>query len=566
MKINRLFKAIWVLWVGSTQLIQFAYAQHTYIVTGGLSDHILDRLEIKSGSLPNDYFHSTLKSYRRKAIANYVDSFPINTTELSNRDYLNMAYLINDNFEWSAQTSSNAKRAVLKQFYQKKAALFSAHGEDFNLVVNPVLYYQVSTERKYSTGTAMINNRGVEIRGNIGSNIGFYTQVSDEIIRNFSWVEESIVPNGFNMPYVNFYKSNPGNGTYSYFSSNAYITANINKYMDLQFGHTTNFIGDGYRSLILGNTHPEYLNLRLNTRVWRMNYTNIWGEVRSRAFARDNQARHYFATHHLSLNVSKNFNIGLFETIIYNRDSTGVDPRIELNYLNPVVFYKSVENGLNSVDKSVIGLNFKYNFLRQFSLYGQVVLTEFVFNELVSRSGWMHNKYGAQIGLKSIDVAGVKNLDIQTEFNLARPFLYASYNTYQSFSNFNQNLAHPLGANFYEFVGIMRYQTLKRLYLTGKFIFATYGNDTNGSNWGKDPKKDYDTHTSPVYGNFIGQGVATDLITGELIGTYMLRHNLFVEARAGMRKVSSVLSTFNMNISYFTLGIRLNINDRQYDF
>jgi hypothetical protein len=566
MKINRLYKAFWVLWVGSTQLLQYAHAQHTYIRTGGLSEHILDRLEIKSGSLANDYFHSTLKSYRRKAIANYIDSFPINTTELSQRDYENMAYLINDNFEWSAQKSTSARKPFLKHFYQKKAALFSVQGEDFNLVVNPVLYYQVSTEKKYSSGAAMINNRGIEIRGNVGRNIGFYTQVSDEIIRNYSWVEESIVPNGFNMPYVNFYKTNPSNGTYSYFASNAYVTANINPYMDLQFGHTTNFIGDGYRSLILGNNHPEYMNLRLNTRFWRINYTNIWGELRQRAFGRNNQARHYFATHHLSLNVSKNFNIGLFETTIYNRDSTGVDPRIELNYFNPVVFYKSVENGLNSVDKSVIGLNFKYNFLRKFSLYGQLVLTEFVFGELISQSGWVHNKYGAQIGLKSIDVAGVKNLDIQTEFNLARPFLYASYNTYQSFSNFNQNLAHPYGANFYEFVGIVRYQALKKLYLTGKFIFATYGNDTNGSNWGKDPKKDYDTHTSAEYGNFIGQGVATDFMTGELIGTYMLKHNLFLEARAGIRKVSSVLSTFNRDISYFTLGIRLNINDRQYDF
>lgn len=566
MKINRLIKALWVLWVGSTQLLQYAHAQHTYIRTGGLSDHILDRLEIKSGSLANDYFHSTLKSYRRKAIANYIDSFPINTTELSDRDYLNMAYLINDNFEWSSQKSSNSKRAIGKEFYRKKAALFSAQIPDFNLVVNPVLYYQVSSDNGNSSKQALINNRGVEIRGNIGGNIGFYTQVSDEILRPYSWIEPTIFANGYNIPYANFYKTNPNQGTYSYFATNAYITANINKYMDMQFGHTNHFIGDGYRSLILGNMHPEYLNLRLNTRIWRMNYTNIWGELRQRAFQRDMQPRHFFATHHLSLNLGKNFNIGLFETTVYNRDSTGVDSRIELNYLNPVVFYKSIENGMNSVDKSMLGLNFKYNFLRKFSLYGQFILTEFVFNELMARNGWEGNKYGVQLGLKAIDVVGIKNLDLQTEFNLARPFLYASYNTYQTFSNFNQNLAHPYGANFYELIGIVRYQTLKRLYITGKFIFATYGNDTNGSNWGKDPKKDYETNSGGKYGNFIGQGVATDFMTGELIGSYMLRHNLFLEARAGMRKITSVLSTFNMDLSYFTLGIRLNINDRQYDF
>lgn len=542
------------------------HAQHTYIRTGGLSEHILDRLEIKSGSLANDYFHSTLKSYRRKAIANYIDSFPVNTTTLSDRDYANMAYLINDNFEWSKQTGSNSKRPILKQFYQKKAAWYSAQIPDFNLVVNPVLYYQVSSDNGNSSKSALINNRGVEIRGNIGGNIGFYTQVSDEILRPYSWVEPTILENGYNIPYTNFYKTNPNQGTYSYFATNAYITANINKYMDLQFGHTTNFIGDGYRSLILGNNHPEYLNLRLNTRIWRMNYTNIWGEIRQRAFGRANQSRYYFATHHLSLNLSKNFNIGLFETTVYNRDSTGVDPRIELNYLNPVVFYKSIENGMNSVDKSMLGMNFKYNFLKKFSLYGQLILTEFVFNELVSRSGWVHNKYGTQLGLKYIDVAGVKNLDLQGEFNLARPFLYASYNTYQSFSNFNQNLAHPIGANFFEYIGILRYQPINRLYITGKLILAQYGNDTNGSNWGKDIKKNYDTHSSELYNNFIGQGVATNLLTGELIGSYMVKHNLFLDLRAGFRKITSVLAVYEMNTLYFTLGIRLNINDRQYDF
>ncbi len=547
-----------------------ANAQHTYVRTGGLTDHLLDRFEIKSGAIANDYFHTTLKSYRRKAVANYIDSFPVNQIGLSQQDYSNLAYLINDNFEWSNQSSSTSKRNFLNRFYTKKAALFSVQIPDFNLVVNPVFYYQTSNEKNPVGKPAMLNNRGIEIRGNVGKNIGFYTQVSEELVRNYSWVDKAIVFPDFTIPYVNFFKTSPTTQQYDYYISNAYISANLNPYMDLQFGHTTNFIGDGYRSMVLGNNHPEYLNLRLNTRIWKLNYTNLWGELRARApysaSGRAQQPRHYMATHILSLNLGKNFNLGLFETTLFNRDTTGVNPRFEANYLNPVIFYKSVENGLNSVDKSIIGITFKYNFLKAYSFYGQVVLTEFVFKELVARNGWMHNKFGGQVGFKLIDAVGVNNLDLQAEFNYARPFLYASYNTFQSLSNFNQNLAHPLGANFYEYIGIVRYQPLNKLYITGKLIFATYGNDSNGSNWGKDPKKSYETHTSEEYNNFIGQGVATNLLTGELIGAYMLKHNLFLEARAGLRKITSVLAINEMNSFYFTIGIRLNINDRQYDF
>ncbi len=570
MKIRILPKAILLLLFISSLQVNTSFSQHTYTRPGGLTDHLLDRFEIKSGALANDYFHTTLKSYRRKAIANFVDSFPVNAVSLSTQDYANLAYLINDNFEWSKQESSSSKRSILNTFYKKKAAMHSVQIPDFNLVVNPVLLVQQSTESNSGNQLAMINNRGVEIRGNIGKNIGFYTQVSDEVIKNYSWVEKSIQYPEFTIPYVNFYKSNSTNQSYNYFLSNAYVSASINPYMDLQFGHTTNFIGDGYRSMILGNNHPEYLNLRLNTRIWRLNYTNIWGELRARApltsIGRGVQPRHYFATHHLSLNLGKNFNIGLFETILFNRDSGYVNTGIDPNYLNPVIFYKSVENGLNSVDKSIIGINFKYNFLKHFSFYGQFILTELVLKELLARNGWMHNKFGGQMGLKIIDVAGIKNLDLQGEFNYARPFLYASYNTYQSLSNFGQNLAHPYGANFYEYIGIVRYQPVNKLYITGRLIFATYGNDSNGSNWGKDPKKNYDLHTSEEYNNFIGQGVATNFLTGELIGSYMLKHNLFIDMRFGLRKINSTLAIYEMNSLYFTFGIRLNINDRQYDF
>lgn len=555
------FIMLLVLFYLSSFLVQ---AQHNYIPTGGLTQHILDRLEIKSGELANDYFHSTTKSYRRKAIANYIDSFPVNAIALSGQDYFNMGFLITDNFEWSNSEQSKSKKAFLKNLYTRKAALYSVQIKDFNLVVNPVLNYQMSTN-KWNGNNALLNNRGIEIRGNVGNNIGFYTQVSDEILNPNSWVGEYYTSDGTLM-YTNFAKSKNGK-TFNYFLSNAYVTGSLNKYMDLQFGHTKNFIGDGFRTFIMGDMHPEYLSLRLNTRIWRMNYTNIWTELRDNAppGGYSIQPRHYMATHHLGLNLGKNFNIGLFETILFRRDSGYVNTGFDPNYLNPIVFYKSIENGLNSTDKAIIGVNYKYNFLKHFSLYGQFVISEFVLKELLARNGWWGNKYAIQTGIKYIDVARVKNLDLQGEFNYARPYNYTSFNPTQSFNNFGQFMAHPLGSNFYEMVGIVRYQPINRLNLSAKIIYALYGNDTNNSNWGKDIRLGYNSRPND-YGNFVGQGVETKLLMGDIMASYMPKHNLFIDLKFGFRRTLSALTQFESKTSYISLGIRLNINTRSYDF
>lgn len=497
------------------------------------------------------------------AIANYADSFPVDKISLSDRDYFNLNYLISDNFEWSTNAGSLNRNYFPLPVFRRKAAFYSATEKDFNLVVNPVLNYQMSTE-KFNGRNVLLNNRGIEIRGNVGKNIGFYTQVSDEIFQPYSWVAQQYAQDNTLM-YANFVKSYPG--YLNYFLSSAYVTASLNRYMDLQFGHTRNFIGDGYRTFILGDNQPEYLNMRLNTRIWKLNYTNIWAELRDRMpGAYTIQNRHYMATHHLGLNLGKNFNLGMFETILFQRDSgytnTGFDP----NYLNPVIFYKSVENGLNSTDKAILGINWKYNFLKHFSHYGQGVISEFVMKEMLAGKGWWGNKYAWQLGLKYINVAGVRNLDLQIEYNYARPFMYTSYSARQTLSNFGQPLAHPLGANFKEMLAVVRYQPAKRWFITAKVIMATYGNDTNGSNVGKDIRMSYNTNTAGTYGNFVGQGALTRLTMADLLVSFMPSHNFFIDLKLGMRLTESDYKQFETNASYGTVGVRWNLPYRNYDF
>jgi hypothetical protein len=341
--------------------------------------------------------------------------------------------------------------------------------------------------------------------------------------------------------------------------------------MDLQFGHTRNFIGDGYRSFILGDNQPEYLNLKLSTRFWKLNYTNIWAELRDYPYfstyvgGRISQPKHYMAAHHLSINLSKNFNLGIFETIVFQRDSGHASSGFEMNYLNPIIFYKSIENGLNSVDKAIIGFNAKWNIKKKVSLYSQFVISELVLNDLLANNGALTNKFAIQTGFKYIDAFGLNNLDIQGELNVSRPYMYTSYLSRNSYSNFRQSMGHTLGGNFKELVGIMRYQPTNRISIFAKLIVYSQGLDTNGSNWGSNVRKSYMDNTS-VLGNKIGQGVKVNTYLAEFITTWMPKHNLFFDARYTYRKASSAVEWFNQNTNFFTFAIRYQFGLRNYDF
>ncbi len=135
-----------------------------------------------------------------------------------------------------------------------------------------------------------------------------------------------------------------------------------------------------------------------------------------------NNGRKFSAFHHLSMNVRKNLTIGLFENIIFDRSDSTENNRYEVSYLNPLIFYRAVEHGLNSRDNASLGVDIKWNFLYHFSFYGQYLLDELVTSQLFGRTESWVNKWAYQAGIKYIDVANVKNLDLQLEVNHVRPY------------------------------------------------------------------------------------------------------------------------------------------------
>ena len=110
------------------------------------------------------------------------------------------------------------------------------------------------------------------------------------------------------------------------------------------------------------------------------------------------------------------------------------------------------------------------------------MLDEFRLKPLLAGKGDWTNKFALQVGAKYIDAFTVPNLDLQTEFNLARPYTYSHEASptvtsgQTNYAHYSQPLAHPLGGNFMEGLGIVRYQR-KRLSANGIFGVMMYGTD-----------------------------------------------------------------------------------------
>ncbi|MBL7865452.1 MAG: hypothetical protein JNK10_11275 [Cyclobacteriaceae bacterium] len=533
--------------------------------------HWIDRYEVKSGAIVPELF-TTVKPYKRSAIIAMVDSLQSRYKVFqSAADQFNLTYLHNDSWEWSRAESSNSAKPFLKALYRKKSDFYMVDEEDIDLHINPVLYLGAGKDSRLGE-TVFTNARGFEIRGMIDKKIGFYTFLTENQARLPLYATEYSSLYGYNIvPHTGFYKTFKGTGV-DYFEARGYIDFNISKHIWMQFGHDRTFIGTGYRSLIYSDFAPPSQFLRANVKIWKLNYLFQLSRMTANNTG-TNVSRYpdkYMAFHHLSVNIGKKLNLGLFESVMFSPQDSINGGVFELSYLNPVIFYRAIEQQNGSADNVILGLDWKWLITKGISFYGQFVLDEFVLSNITSSNGWWGNKYALQGGIKYIDVAGIQNLDLQLEGNVVRPFTFSHENLFTNYAHFLQPIGHPMGANFYEIAGIARYQPMPRLSLTLKSSYLRTGRDnvkgtTPDVDWGGDINKSY-TLREQDYNNKTTQGTDNTIVFADLSASYMLRHNLFLDFRQTFRNSKSADNAFDNRTTLTSVALRWNIAARLYDF
>jgi hypothetical protein len=540
-----------------------AFSQTTYLQQGAKENILLERLEIKSGRDSILNFSKT-RPFSRQQVIQHLAS--IDTSGLSKTDRYNLFTALAGNLEWVNDSANHyrSRKPVLKHFYKTPVNFYEVNEPNFFLAVNPVFQYTVSKESD-NEDHLFLNSRGVSLRGRIANKVGFAAYITDNQERDALYVQQFIAERNA-VPGAGFYKSFKEKGGVDYFDARGYVTFGVGKVIDLAFGYDKHFIGNGYRSLFLSDFSAPSVFFKINTRIWKLNYQNLFMELNSAQRLNGDQLlpKKYAAMHHLDLAVTKWLNIGLFEGVIFGRKD-----HFEFGYLNPVIFYRSIEQQNGSFDNAVAGLDFKANAAKRFQFYGQFLLDEFSLDLVKKGNGWWGNKWALQAGVKYIDVLNIKNLDIQLETNRVRPFTYSHRDSVASYTHYNQPLAHPLGANFQEWIGIIRYQPAPKWMAVAKAIYYNQGRDTMGISFGGNIfLPNIAPYRQKDFGFDVGSGLPTKVALASLLVSYELRPNLFIELNGLFREESITVqnTTYSGGNFVMSAGIRWNMHRREFDF
>jgi hypothetical protein len=260
----------------------------------------------------------------------------------------------------------------------------------------------------------------------------------------------------------------------------------------------------------------------------------------------------------------KKLNISLFESIMWAASDSLYYRGFDFSYLNPVIFYRPVEFNLGSGDNAMIGINARYAPFKWLILYGQFVFDEFKIKEMTSDNGWIGNKYAWQLGAKTFDLFGIENLNLQSEFNLIRPYMYSHYSQVQNYSNAKEPLAHPSGSNIKEAVVIAKYN-YKRLYLNVKYVWSGFGLDSAGINYGKNIFNNY-ADAPNEYGNYTGQGLYTTLNQLDATVSFLVNPSTNANIFFSYTYRTEKNSEMNNRYSYISFGLRTSLRNLYYDF
>ena len=415
----------------------------------------------------------------------------------------------------------------------------------------------------------MINQRGLQLNGSIDNKVYFHSTILESQARFTSNIRNIYDTTGFipGSGFVKTYNSSvfEFNNGVDFLLSQAHLGFNVSKHIDFVFGHGRNFIGNGYRSLLLSDRATDYFYAKVNWRIWKFHLQNIFGELvesTNRGSSFQVLPKKYMAAHYFGFKPFKNMSIGLFEAVIFSRDNG-----FEFQYLNPVILYRTVEGMIGSPDNVLIGLDGSWNLPKRIQFYGQAILDEFILRELVlDNQGSWTNKFGVQLGLKHINVFGINGLDMQYEYNTIRPYTYSHAELKNVYGHYGQPLAHPLGANFREQILTFRYQIGSKFNLNAKYLYYQKGYDLDDQSYGGDIFKSYNLRYADD-GHSIAQGMLSkvNLLAADL--SYECYHNLFLELNLLWRQ--EAFSDENLpapkDVFYIGGGIRYNIDSYQND-
>lgn len=383
------------------------------------------------------------------------------------------AILVEKHVFTSSYDSTFFKNKVSKKIYLQH--LVEVNGENYQLSLSPIFTFSIGKDHTDSIQNNLFQNtRGFYIEANLMKKVSLVSTFSETQARYSSYESNYYAEHGELYPIdsINFQAQNaviPGASRTKSFKENAVdysfstglIVYQPFKKLTLLAGNSPQFIGDGYRSMLLSDNafaapffkvcyhlHPK----------WEINYMRLRALNLVRKSASSSVEAYYepkaFSVNYYTYHIYPKIALSLFEGILWNMGDSLQTNRVNPLFYSPIPFLAELTQNKNEIS-SIIGMNLSVSSLKNVRLYGQFAL------------GSYKNAFAYQLGLRVYTPFGWKNSMLQFEYNQASENMYMASSARLNYSHGNLPMAHPAGTTFNEL--LVRFNTeYKKCYLAFK--------------------------------------------------------------------------------------------------
>lgn len=353
--------------------------------------------------------------------------------------------------------------------------------ENTTLYISPLIDFSIGDDvNRSSKDKAKLfrNVRGAFVSGSIGDKFSFLFSFAENQARFMDFESNYFKQSGeYYVKTGGYNRVNaviPGGSRTKDFKVDAFdyaysigmVNYQATKRLRFEFGNQNNFVGAGYRSLLLSDHTIAALGLRTTYQFnekwsyqWLIkNHRNLYRKPKTKFVESPYENKLYSAVY-MTYKPIKSFAVSLFSGANALIGDSLIKHSLQWQSALPIPIINTDIALNNKIMNGIVGLNLEWA-LEKWRFYGQVVA-----DRLNVGTG-----IAGQLGVYYFDAFSVKNWTVQLESNIVPKNFYADDNSKLSYSNAQLALAHPKGNNFAEILFRTGYEW-KRFYASFTGIF-----------------------------------------------------------------------------------------------
>ncbi len=417
----------------------------------------------------------------RKTITSYLDKISENKNKLDKIDTKKLEYFILE-FEYDKNYSLENSLSLLPNldfnylFADKEKYLYSyIDSSKTSLFVNFIgeLDYlnNLNNLSEVSTNSTLYKFGG-EITGTIKNKIGFKVKTTNGSFFGNKNLAQRYSSLKYNYKFTKVTTSEIGKNFFD--ETEAYLFGDFD-FINFKIGNDRKLIGHGIHKTLLSDNPPRMEYLSLNLQYKSLGLSFFHGKLLgNQQFVLDpiqgginKVSDKYLVYHRLSISPSKHFQLGIGEMIIYaNRN-------IDLSYLNPFNFYKSIEHSNQDRDNTMLFFDFQNNSIDKLKFYSTILIDDIDFGKI--GTGWYGNQTLISFGIFSSQLYNYLPIDFELQYIKIDPYVFTHRISNNNFTNLNFSMGSTLQPNSSSTILNIYYRPYYKVNLSLSFTYSLHG-------------------------------------------------------------------------------------------